>query len=483
MVGFLKVKGTKIVDETDKPVVLTGAATGGHLNMENFITGYPGHETEHKRVIEKKIGKEKFDYFFDKFYEYFWTEEDAKFYKSLGLNCLRIPFNYRHFLNDEGDLFTIDPKGFERLDKLVDTCANNGIYTILDLHTVPGGQCQQWFNDNPTHFSFFWDFKIFQDSIVNLWEKIADYYKDNQWVAGYNPLNEPGVSDHSKLVNFYNRIEKAIRSVDPNHILYLDGNTYAMDFRQFPEQPYPNSVYAIHDYSIYGFPRGFVSSAGGAEIYTGTEEQKGKLKAQYERKIEYMKDHNIPVWNGEFGPVYASEFRGDKDHEKINQVRYSVLKDQLEVYKTGDPSGDQTPISWSIWLYKDIGLQGLTYVSTESKWYKVFGEWLKKKKDLGLDAWGCDIKPEYQELYDRLAQHFRDNIPEKHHNALYPPIMNIDSYIQRVCREMLFSQYCQHEYADLFVGLSFEELDELAASFKLENCVQRHELNEILRNY
>merc|ERR1711939_647920 len=134
MSGFLKVQGTKIVDENGKPIVLKGAASGGHLNMENFITGYPGHETEHKKVIEKKIGTEKFNYFFDKFYDYFWTASDAKLYKELGLNCLRIPFNYRHFLDDEGDLFKINPKGFERLDKIVNTCAAEGIYTILDLH-------------------------------------------------------------------------------------------------------------------------------------------------------------------------------------------------------------------------------------------------------------------------------------------------------------------------------------------------------------
>lgn len=482
MSGFLKVKGTKIVDQNDTPVVLKGAAVGGHLNMENFITGYPGHETEHKKVILKKIGQEKFDFFFDKFYEYFWTEEDAKFYKSLGFNCLRIPFNYRHFLDDEGDLFQINQKGFERLDKIVDTCAQHGIYTILDLHTVPGGQCQQWFNDNPTHWAMFWDFKVFQDAAVHLWGKIAEHYKDNTWVAGYNPLNEPGVSDHSKLVRFYQDIDKTIRAVDKNHILYLDGNTYAMDFRQFPEKPFENSVYAIHDYSLYGFPKGFVGN-GDVETYTGDPEQKAKLKSQYERKIQYMADHNIPVWNGEFGPVYASDFRGDKNPEEINKVRYEVLKDQLEIYKSGDPSGDGSPISWSIWLYKDIGLQGLTYVSPDSKWYKVFGEWFKKKKDLGLDSWGCDINPEYQKLYDDLSQHFQDNIPEKYHNVLYPPIMNISSYIARVTREMLFSQYAQHEYADLFVGLDFDELDELAASFKFENCCQRQQLNEILRKY
>lgn len=474
--GFLKVSGTKIVNDKNEPVVLKGTANGGHLNMENFITGYPGQETEHKKVLLSKIGKEKFDFFFEKFYDYFWTEKDAEFFKNeLNLNCLRIPFNYRHFLNDDGDLHEINPDGFRKLDRIVDSCAKYGIYTILDLHAVPGGQNQDWHSDLAIHKSMFWDFKVFQDAIVNLWKEIARHYKDNEWVAGYNPLNEPAVADHSKLVNFYIDVEREIRSVDPNHILFVDGNTYAMDFRQFPEQVWPNTVYSIHDYSNFGFPKN--------ETYAGTATQKAKLASQYNRKIEYMAEKNVPVWNGEFGPVYASEFRGDKNPDEINKSRYQVLKDQLQVYKTGDPSGDGAPISWSIWLYKDIGFQGLTYVNPKSKFYDVFGKWLLKKKALGLDRWGNDIAPENAKFYDALEAHFAENIPDKYHKALYPHAWTFKDYIARVLRDMLFSQYAQHEYAELYEGLSFEDLDELAGAFKIENCLKREELNQILREY
>lgn len=477
MTGFLKVKGTKIVDENDVPVILKGTATGGHLNMENFITGYPGHETEHKEVLESKMGKEKFDFFFDKFYEYFWTEKDAIFYKEeLNFNTLRIPFNYRHFLNDGDDLFKIDPIGFKRLDAIVDTCAKHGIYTILDLHAVPGGQNQDWHSDSGIHKALFWQFKHFQDAVVNLWVEIAKYYKDNSWVAGYNPLNEPAVSDHSKLVKFYERIHEEVRKVDSNHILFLDGNTYAMDFRQFSE-PLPNSVYSIHDYSSFGFP----NSEG--TLYKATEAEKTKLEAQYKRKIEYQIKHKVPVWNGEFGPVYASKERGDGDVEAINDARYQVLKDQLEVYKRGDPSGDGAPISWSIWLYKDIGFQGLTYVDPSSKFYEVFGDWLLKKKKLGLDRWGNDIAPEYALLYDKLTEHFKEAVPEKYHKALYPHIWTFKDYISRATRDTLLSQYAQHEYGDIFASLTFDELAELAACFKIENVAKREKLNEILRGY
>jgi aryl-phospho-beta-D-glucosidase BglC (GH1 family) len=473
---FLRVKGTKIVDGNGDSVVLKGTANGGHLNMENFITGYPGHESEHKEALLKVLGKEKCDFFFDKFYEYFWTDKDAEFFASLNFNCLRIPINYRHFL-DDSDLKTVKLEGFKLVDRIVDSCARHGIYCILDLHAAPGGQNQGWHSDSGIHKALFWQFGEFQERTIDLWKAIAAHYKNNPWVAGYNPLNEPADSKHYRLVDFYFKVEKAIRSVDPNHMLFLDGNTYAIDFRQFPDKPFPNTVYAIHDYSNFGFPNA-------SDAYKGTEEQKKSLHVQYQRKIEYMAKLGVPVWNGEFGPVYASEIRGDKDIEATNSIRHHVLKDQLDIYRTGDPSGDNCPISWSIWLYKDIGYQGLTYVSPESKWFKVLGPWLKKKQKLGLDRWGRDADLEIEKnVYNVIKQHFRDVIPEQFHQAIYPQLWDLGRYVDRVLREMLLSQYLTYEFAECFRDLSFEDLDELAASFKFDNVEKRHELNRDLSAY
>jgi hypothetical protein len=48
------------------------------------------------------------------------------------------------------------------------------------------------------------------------------HYKDNTWIAGFNPLNEPSDEQHTRLIAFYERVEKAIRKIDPNHILFLE---------------------------------------------------------------------------------------------------------------------------------------------------------------------------------------------------------------------------------------------------------------------
>ena len=84
-----------------------------------------------------------------------------------------------------------------------------------------------------------------------------------------------------------------------------------------------------------GFPTG--------ERYEGTEAQNAALEKQFLRKCEFMLKHKVPIWNGEFGPVY--EPPTTPDAAAINQARYNLLGAQLKIY-------DKYDISWSIWLYK-----------------------------------------------------------------------------------------------------------------------------------
>ena len=65
------------------------------------------------------LGPEKYAFFFDKFLEYFFTEDDAKFFASLGLNCIRLPFNYRHF-EDDMNPRVLKKEGFKHLDRVID---------------------------------------------------------------------------------------------------------------------------------------------------------------------------------------------------------------------------------------------------------------------------------------------------------------------------------------------------------------------------
>ncbi|KAJ6585147.1 glycoside hydrolase [Mycena capillaripes] len=462
----LKVSGTKIVDEEGKEVILRGAGLGGWMNMENFISGYPGCEFQIRHALGEAIGQKKSEFFFDKFLEYFFMESDAKFFSSLGLNCIRVPFNYRHF-EDDTNPRVLKESGFKHLDRVIELCASYNIYTILDLHAAPGGQNTDWHSDHGGHIANFWVHKDFQDRTVWLWEKLAEHYKSNKWIAGYNPLNEPTDPTHTRIIDFYSRVHSAINAIDPNHIIFFDGNTFASDFSHFGDahKNWANTAYSIHDYSTFGFP-------AAPEPYVGNEQQLRRLRRSYEKKREWMDQRGLCVWNGEWGPVYARKQYEGEATEKINEARYHVLKDQLDIY-------NKDRLSWSIWLYKDIGFQGMVYVDLETPYMTLFQSFLAKKHRLAVDAWGADdtsVKPVYQSLQD----HVLDEVPPAY-RELYPaPVWRLSERITRLARNILISEFLVKEWAEHFVGKDLEELDAIAASFKFEACQKREGLNKIL---
>jgi hypothetical protein len=333
------------------------------------------------------------------------------------------------------------------------------------MHAVPGGQSPGWHCDNPTSYSAFWDYKDHQDRTVWLWEQIAVRYKGNPWIAGYNLINEPADSKYTRVAEVYARLEKAVRNVDPDHMLFLDGNTFAMEFKGFTDV-LPNTVYSIHDYSTMGFPTG--------DRYKDTDEQKARVERQYLRKVDFHKQHGVPIWNGEFGPVYANRKDHGEDAEEINTERYNLLGQQLKIY-------DKYQISWSIWLYKDIGLQGMLHTSPHSAWIKLLGPWLEKKQRLQLDIWGRMPSAEVDAVIHPLIDWVSKVSPGA--KKLYPFIWGVDRHIERAVLETFLSDSLQGEFAELFRGKSFEELDALAGSFRFENCVQRGGLNRIMAEH
>ncbi|KIY45093.1 glycoside hydrolase family 5 protein [Fistulina hepatica ATCC 64428] len=464
---LLKVSGTKLVDEEGKEVILRGAGLGGWMNMENFISGYPGCEFQIREALAETIGTEKAEFFFDKFLEYFFTGADAAFFKSLGLNCIRLPFNYRHF-EDDMNPRVLKQSGFKHLDHVIDVCAQHGIYTILDLHALPGGQNCDWHSDNGSHLANFWLHKDFQDRAIWLWEQLAAHYKGNEWIAGYNPLNEPTDEKQMRLLAFYDRIHTAIRAVDPDHVIFFDGNTFASDFSQFGDhhKNWDNTAYAIHDYSVFGFP-------ASPEPYVGNDVQKHRMRRSYEKKREWMDERGLCVWNGEWGPVYARQQYDGDETDAINEARYHVLRDQLEIY-------NKDRLSWSIWLYKDIGFQGMVYTASSTSYMTRFADFLAKKHRLAVDAWGADDSA-VRDVYAPLVKHIEENVPEQY-RALYPyPVWRLPTRVGRLTRNILVTEYLIQEWADHFKGLDEIQLDELAASFKFENCAKREGLNAILR--
>ncbi|QRW18115.1 Cellulase (glycosyl hydrolase family 5 protein) [Rhizoctonia solani] len=417
--GVLRLRGTEIVGSDGKPLVLRGAGLGGHLNMENspasLISGYPGHEYGMRRALKKVLGEEKADFFLDKFLEYFFTEKDAEFFASLGLNCIRVPFNYRHF-EDDMNPGVYNERGFQWLDRIINILASYGIYTILDLHAAPV-------------------YIEFQNRAIALWEELARRYKGNTWVAGYNPLNEPTDEDMFEFSLGMNGFKRQFTQSIP---ITFCSWTVILGLFSFKEA-LPGACYAIHDYSNFGFPSG--------DPYKGTPEQQAKLERQFKRKIEFHERVGCHIWNGEFGPVYASPSDGP-DWESINEDRYRLLKDQLALY-------DTAKISWSIWLYKDIGFQGMVYAGPDTAYIKHLKPFLEKKKRVAADEWGADVKV-VKHIFDPLEEWLIKEAPGI--KQRYPRMWNVSTHVGRLVRNILLSEELYPEYAEYFRDMSLSSL-------------------------
>ncbi len=456
--GFLKIKGNMIVGADEQPVVLRGTSLGGWMNMENFITGYPANEENHRQAIRLVLGQDKYEFFFDRFLEYFFTEDDARFIASLGLNLLRVPVNYRHF-EDDLHPFEIKASGFRYLDRVVDLCARHGIYTIVDLHAVPGSQNGDWHSDNPTHVALFWQHKHFQDRTVHLWQVLADHFKDNPWVAGYNPINEPDDSSERLIEPVYRRLVNAIRAIDPRHLIFLEGNRYAREFHLFGE-PLPGVVYTNHDYAAPGIVAGGRYPGDVAGRYYDRE----TLQETFLSLSQYMLDYQVPIWVGEFGAIYTGDAETDA-------MRYQLVRDQLEIYK-------HYHANWAIWLYKDIGLQGLTYAAPESPWRQRIESFVNKKARLGADSWGGRTT-HIRHLLDPLEQTFAVEFP-----AYRPgPFGSQRHRVKRLVCEILIAEALLPEFAELFRDMSEAAIDEMMQSFLFKNCLIREPLAQTLSAY
>lgn len=308
---LLKVNGQKIVNTSGSEVYLKGIGLGGWMLQEGYMlhTGsFASAQWQIKAKITDLIGAEKTAIFYDTWLKNHVTKADIDSLKSWGFNSVRLPFHFNLFATNTNPPQFLT-KGFEMTDSLLAWCEANQIYLILDMHAAPGGQSDEPISDYNSAFPSLWQSEQNKTLTVAIWRKIAEHYKDKQWIGGYDLLNEPKWdlgSTNQPLRDLYIRITDTIRAVDTNHIIYIEGNWFATDFNGLAPAWDANMVYSFHK-------------------YWNTNNQ-GSI--QY--LLDLRSNTNRPLWLGETG-------------ENSNQW----LTDMAELMKTHN-------IGWAVWPHKKI---------------------------------------------------------------------------------------------------------------------------------
>ncbi|HUI30265.1 MAG TPA: cellulase family glycosylhydrolase [Candidatus Acidoferrales bacterium] len=279
--GFLKTSGTEIVDGAGNEIHLRGINLGNWLEPEGYMwqtSDFANSPTQIQDLIDGTVGQQAGNAFWNLYRHNYITKTDIDSIASWGFNSVRLPMHYEFFTpKDSPYVYIWD--GFNIVDSLLSWCAMDHVYLILDLHCAPGGQN----SDNISDYSgppSLWQDTSYQNRTVDLWRRIAEHYANAQWIGGYDILNETAWNfngDTQLFRNFLASITTAIREVDKNHIVFIEGNWYATDFTGLTPPWDNNMAYSFHKY-------GNTNDLSSIQGY-----------------LTLRNTYNIPLWCGETG--------------------------------------------------------------------------------------------------------------------------------------------------------------------------------------
>ncbi|PIS28654.1 hypothetical protein COT42_07375 [Candidatus Saganbacteria bacterium CG08_land_8_20_14_0_20_45_16] len=348
---------------------LRGLNLGGWLMMEGYILGgrnIPEHLF--KRELAKLYGPDFVVEFTKRFRESFITDQDFARIKKLGLNCVRLPFNYR---------LLEEHHGFEYLQNVVGRIGEAGLQVILDMHAVPGSQNTDWHSDSEGQ-ALFWENSADREKYFALWQKLAQTFKNEVALAGYDVMNEPVTKDVKLLTEVFQQVVEIIRGEGGRQTIFLEGDEWGTNIEFIKDIKGDNLAISIHFYQPFNFVFNWLP----ADKYPDEYWHKEKLRSMLKNYADFARQLKLPVLVGEFGVVSRCPCCG---------AEFQWVKDVLDIFQ-------EFGWSWTYWTYKSI--QGMKFPDGLYQLSDTTGIIGTPAHETGLDNF-------YQLLKDRREEFFR----------------------------------------------------------------------------
>lgn len=313
--SFLRVQNGRLVDGGGKPVRLRGVNLGNWLMLEGYMLAGPNEpERSIRQGLARRVGARGARQFFQQYQKSYIQAADLARIKSWGFNLVRVPFNARLLAGGDG---LYSQNGWERLTWLVRQCGKAGLRCLLDLHAAPGAQNADWHSDSQGR-ALLWESGKFQEQTVDLWAAMADRFKNEPAVAGYDLLNEPNTNKTRALNALYRRCARAIRDTGDRHLLFLEGTEWSTVFSTLDDIDDPQIVYSPHFYKPHPFTFNWALDTVYPGRVDGVLWNKKKLRMEMERHARWARRRGAPVLLGEFGvntrcPACHAETRWVRD--------------------------------------------------------------------------------------------------------------------------------------------------------------------------
>jgi endoglucanase len=317
----LHASGRNIVDAGGAVVRLRGVNLGGWLLMEKWMCPLDrGGLVDNYSVLQtltNRFGRATQESLIKTYQQSWITTQDLDNIRNSGFNVVRVPVWWANFYHvDDVSNGGWRADAFEVLDWLVSNAGARNLYVIIDMHGVVGQQS----NSDTTgrvNQNRYWSNGNDQGNTAWMWWQIANRYKGNATVAGYDLINEPiGAPDSNAVWTAYNNLYNTIRSVDPDHMIVMEGAYGSWNWSMLPNPAqlgWTNVVYEMHEYQWSGTA---------AAVQSGATNQ-----------VSDFNNHaswNVPGYIGEFNNFGTGS---------------TVWSNVLGTY-------DSAGLSWSSWAYK-----------------------------------------------------------------------------------------------------------------------------------
>lgn len=321
--SMLRASGTNIVNASGQTVPLRGVNLGGWFIMEKWMAPLDSGSLPDTysviQTLDNRFGVATEQSLINAYQQAWMTTTDLDNIKNAGFNVVRVPVWWGQFypINNVSNA-SWRSDAFNELDWLVNNCASRGIYVIIDMHGVVGGQGTSddtgYANQNQ-----YWGSQTDQGNTQFMWWQIASHYNGNPTVAGYDLINEPTGAPNSQAVwNAYSGLYNSIRSADPNHMIFMEGAYGSWNWSALPapsQYGWSNVVYEMHEYQF---------NASASQVQSGSDNQVNDF-------------HNHSSWNV---PGFIGEF---------NDFGYGSGVWQYSVNDYNNAG-----LSWTMWSYKAI---------------------------------------------------------------------------------------------------------------------------------
>lgn len=337
--GILRAEAGRIVDGLGNQVLLRG------VNVNQLVDFYqPQPDVPATRPL---------------------SEADFAGMAEYGFNVVRLNISWSALEPTRGAL---DEGYLAEIDQAVEWAAEHGIYTVLDMHqdgwwngpsdegTVcrPGTEpmwgydgapewatitdsaprCQFTGRDispagNRAFQNFFFNTDGVRTALAETWGALAERYRDEPMIAGYDLLNEPGFGETASVTTsyllgqFYTETIDEIRAAGAEQIVFFEPSIFwsGLGFDSGPPSGFTADTNIVFSPHLYAESITMDRDLGIPPIVG--------IERQFTLAERVAAEYDAPLWSGEYGYWGAEKTNWGEDADSLARMaRYAAAEDE-----------------------------------------------------------------------------------------------------------------------------------------------------------